>query len=72
MTWATILLAASAVGLLGACASEDNVAASVNGACTRTKDCQAGLSCTSGVCVPADAGGDGGTDDAGLPDADEQ
>ncbi len=59
-----MLLVASATGLLGACASEDNVAAGVNAACTRTKDCQAGLSCTNGVCIPDDAGGEGGTDGA--------
>jgi hypothetical protein len=64
-----MLLVASAAGLLGGCASEDNLAVGLNAACTRTKDCQPGLTCTGGVCSLADAGGDGGFDGAGLVDA---
>jgi hypothetical protein len=63
-----MLLVASAAGLLGGCASEDNLAVGINAACTRTKDCLSGLTCTGGVCLLADAGADG-ADGAGLMDA---
>jgi len=40
------------------------------GPCTRPRDCQEGLSCTSGVCVGADGGppGDAGRDAGPLVD----
>jgi hypothetical protein len=63
-----MLLVASAAALLGRCASEDNVAVGLNAACTRTKDCQPGLTCSGGVCSLADAGADGGIDAASLVD----
>ncbi len=47
-----------------ACASEDNVTVGLNAACTRTKDCQPGLACASGVCTPEDSGSEGGSDGA--------
>ena len=34
----------------------DTSPAGVNAACTRTKDCEVGLSCVGGVCSPPDAG----------------
>jgi hypothetical protein len=43
----------------------------VNGACTRTKDCDDGLSCVGGVCLPQEAGAvEAGIDasDAGTTD----
>jgi hypothetical protein len=66
---ATIVLVASAAGLMLACASEASVTVGVNAACTRTKDCQAGLACTGGVCMPEDSGAEGGLDGAALADA---
>ncbi len=54
----------------GGCNTE-TTGGGVNAPCTRDKDCSAGLSCTSGVCVepdsgapppPVDAGGDASGD----------
>jgi hypothetical protein len=50
----------------------DTVAEGLNGACTRSSDCEKDLSCVGGVCSPADAarsdsGGDAGPD-AGAAD----
>ncbi len=67
-----MLLVASTAGLLLACSSEDSIAAGVNAACTRTKDCQAGLFCTGGVCTPSDGGTEGGSDATGPVDASGQ
>lgn len=55
---------------LVACSTDTSTVA-VNGACTRTKDCDPGLSCVGGVCSPADTGSpDSGSDanDSGAAD----
>ncbi|HEY3817366.1 MAG TPA: hypothetical protein VGL81_09360 [Polyangiaceae bacterium] len=61
-----LLLVAAVVGC-----STDASTVGVNGACTRTTDCDPGLSCVGGVCSPSDAGpSDGGRDanDSGAAD----
>jgi hypothetical protein len=42
----------------------------VNAACTRTSDCESGLSCVGGVCSPPDAGAPDGGGDANDSGAD--
>jgi hypothetical protein len=67
-----VLLLVVALGALRDPCGTDTTAAGVNGPCTRTKDCQDGLSCVEGVCSPPDAGvADSGSDatDSGTPDA---
>lgn len=50
----------------------DTVTEGVNGACTRSSDCEKNLTCADGVCTVPDAGrGDGGDDgsaDTGAAD----
>jgi hypothetical protein len=60
-----MLLVAAAACVAVACSSEDTVAAGLNGACTRSKDCLVGLTCAGGVCTPLDAGTDGGPPEGG-------
>lgn len=57
----TLLLVVT-LGLLRDPCGTDTSVEGVNGACTRTSDCEKGLSCIGGVCSQADAAapGDGG------------
>ncbi len=43
----------------------DETPSGVNGPCTRSKDCTAGLECSQGVCTPPDAGVPGDASDDG-------
>jgi hypothetical protein len=43
----------------------DDMPNGVNGPCTRSKDCTAGLACQQGVCTPPDAGVSGDASDDG-------
>jgi hypothetical protein len=52
----TALLLVVALGALRDPCGTEAIPAGINGACTRTKDCQEGLSCVAGVCSLPDAG----------------
>jgi hypothetical protein len=70
-----LLLVLAALATLAAFfgCSSDNGTAGVGAACTRTSDCQPGLSCAAtGLCTPPDAGvpeGGGGPGDSSPVDA---
>lgn len=59
----TLLVVSALVSLLDPCGT-GGASAGLNGACTRTSDCEPGLSCVGGVCSPPDAqtAGEGGSD----------
>ncbi len=66
------VLAAVLLGALhGPSCGTDTLAGGVGAPCTRTSDCERGLTCVPPVCAAPDAGGpDGGTAaDAGESDA---
>jgi hypothetical protein len=51
-TWLVVV-----VGAIGVAACGNNEALKgINAACTRSTDCQGGLSCINGLCEPPDAG----------------
>ena len=58
-------------GLRDPCGT-DTSPVGVNAACTRTKDCDNGLTCVGGVCSPPDAGamesGGGDANESGAAD----
>lgn len=61
MRFAGVVLACSALALFGfrgpGCGGGgDERAVGLNGPCTRARDCERGLRCFEGVCVPEDAG----------------
>ena len=57
-----LLLVVALVALRDPCGT-DTSPVGVNAACTRTTDCESGLTCVGGVCSPPDAGvPDGGSD----------
>jgi hypothetical protein len=60
------LLLVVALGSLRDPCGTDTSPVGVNAACTRTSDCDDGLSCVGGVCTPPDAGApaDGGASDS--------
>lgn len=69
MSCRALLLVVAVVTIAGC--STDTSTVGVNAACTRTKDCDTGLSCVGGVCSPADAAlPDSGSDanDSGAVD----
>jgi hypothetical protein len=55
---------------VAACGSDES-AKGINAACTRSSDCDNGLSCLNGLCEPPDAGvqPDAGSDTNLPPDA---
>ena len=61
MRFAGVVLACSALALLGfrdqGCGGGGSERVGLNGPCTRPRDCDFGLKCLEGVCVPEDAGG---------------
>lgn len=67
----TLLVVVGLLSLHDPCGSS-GVPEGLNGACTRSNDCEPGLSCVGGVCSPEDAqASDGGGDassDAGAVD----
>jgi hypothetical protein len=70
-TLAARLLALASLGaLLSACGSDQSTSG-IGAACTRTSDCQTGLSCAAtGLCTAPDAGvPEGGSGDSGSLDA---
>ncbi len=67
MRGGVVIATAIVVGLLrdpGGCGGDD-MPSGVNGPCTRSKDCTAGLECQQGVCTPPDAGVAGDASDDG-------
>jgi hypothetical protein len=66
------LLLVVALGALRGPCETDTSTDGVNSACTRTSDCDNGLSCVGGVCSPPDAGvpvdGAADSNDAGGTD----
>jgi hypothetical protein len=60
---AEILIVVLGVACVGACGNDDALKG-INAACTRSSDCQGGLSCINGLCEPPDAGepADSGSD----------
>jgi len=65
------LLALASVGVLCSACGSDQSTSGVGAACTRTSDCQTGLSCAAtGLCTAPDAGvPEGGSGDSGGQDA---
>jgi len=51
-----VLLLVVALGAMRDPCGTDTSTVGVNAACTRTKDCDEGLSCVGGVCSPPDSG----------------
>ncbi len=60
-----VLLLVVALGALRDPCGTDSGALGVNAPCTRSKDCENGLSCVDGVCSPGDAGAPEAGQDAG-------
>jgi hypothetical protein len=58
------LLVAVALAALRDPCGTDTSQVGVNAACTRTSDCESGLTCIGGVCSPPDA--EAGTSDGGA------
>jgi hypothetical protein len=69
--FAARLLALASVGVLCGACGNDQSTSGVGSACTRTSDCQSGLSCAAtGLCTAPDAGvPETGSGDSGSLDA---
>jgi hypothetical protein len=65
------LVALASAGVLCSACGGDQTTSGIGAACTRTSDCQSGLSCAvTGLCTAPDAGvPEGGSGDSGGLDA---